>query len=47
MGRACGTHGEKENSCWIVVGKTKIKKEYLEDAGVDGIRILKRVLKNR
>jgi len=46
MGVACSTYRENKNSCRIMVGKTKIK-EYLEDPRVDGIRILKRCLKNR
>jgi hypothetical protein len=44
MGRACGTNGDRKNVCKVLVERREGMCN-MEDTGVDGIIILKRVLK--
>jgi len=45
MDKACGTFVEEEMWIWILVGESEGEEKY-EDLGVDGRKILKRILKN-
>jgi hypothetical protein len=44
MGRACGMYGKKINTYRVLVGKL-VNRDHLQDLGIDGKVILKRVLK--
>jgi hypothetical protein len=44
MGRAFSTYGERRGLCRFLVGKLR-ERDHLEDIGVDGRRILKRIFR--
>ena len=42
MGRTCGTYGERRGAYRVILGKHE-RADHLEDTGVDGRIILKRI----